>query len=71
MEISKRTNVCGICTSSLWWVPTMTYFILKMNDVISPSKEWIWWIAIPTMFLIWVLLNWKITIKNDKKPSTF
>jgi hypothetical protein len=71
MKLVKRTEVCGFCTASLWWIPTMTYFIMKMNDIISPSKEWVWWVAIPTMFLIWVLLNWKITIKNDKKPSTF
>jgi uncharacterized RDD family membrane protein YckC len=71
MKITKRPEVCGICTASLWWIPTMTYFILKMNDIISSSKEWVWWLAIPIMFLIWVLLNWKITIKNDKKPSTF
>ena len=45
--------------------------MLKMNDIISPSKEWVWWVVIPVMFLIWVLLNWKIKIKNDKKPSTF
>jgi hypothetical protein len=70
MEISKRTNVCGFCTASLWWVPTMTYFFMKMNGF-EFHNEWIWWLAIPTMFLIWVLLNWKITIKNDKKPSTF
>lgn len=71
MKISKRTEVCGICTASLWWIPTMTYFIMKMNDIISPSKEWVWWLAIPTMFLIWVLLNWKIEKTNDKKTSTF
>ena len=71
MKISKRTEVCGICTASLWWVPTMTYFIMKMNDIISSNREWVWWVAIPTMFLIWVLLNWKIEKTNDKKTSTF
>jgi hypothetical protein len=43
---------------------------MKMNGV-EFHNEWIWWLAIPIMFLIWVLLNWKIEIKNDKKPSTF
>ena len=71
MKISKRPEVCGICTASLWWIPTMTYFIMKMNDIISPRKDWIWWDAIPTLFLIWVFLILKIIIKNDKKPSTF
>jgi len=70
MEISKRTNVCGICTASLWWIPTTTYLFMKINGV-EFHNEWIWWLAIPTIFLIWGLLNWKITIKNDKKLSTF
>jgi hypothetical protein len=60
MKLIKRPEVCGICTASLWWIPTMTYFIMKMNGIIAPSKEWVWWVAIPTMFLGWVLLNWKI-----------
>ena len=32
MKISKRTEVCGICTASLWWIARMTYFIMKMNN---------------------------------------
>lgn len=60
MKIVKRTEVCGICTATLWWIPTLTYFNLKMVNTISPSKEWIWWVVIPTMFLIWGLINWKI-----------
>ena len=59
MEIIKRTEVCGICTASLWWIPIMSYFFMKMNGV-KFHKEWIWGVAIPTMFLGWVLLNWKI-----------
>lgn len=60
MKIVKRNEVCGVCTATLWWIPSLTYFNLKMVNIISPSKEWVWWVAIPTMFLIWVLLNWKI-----------
>jgi hypothetical protein len=70
MKIVKREKVCGICTASLWWMPSLTYIIFKMNGV-EFHNEWIWGVAISTMFLIWGLLNWKITIKNDKKPSTF
>jgi hypothetical protein len=71
MKFIKRELACPFCTASLWWIPIMTYFIMKMNNILSPRKEWIWWVVIPTMFLIWVLLNWKIINKNDKKPSTF
>ena len=59
MEFIKKENICGPCTASLWWIPTMSYFFMKMNDV-EFHNEWLWWVAIPTMFLVWVLLNWKI-----------
>ena len=59
MKIIKRTEVCVICTSTLWLIPTMTYVLGKIVGV-TYHREWIWWIAIPTMFLIWGLLNWKI-----------
>jgi hypothetical protein len=66
MKLVKRELGCPICTASLWWVPTITYLIMKINNVISSNREWLWWVAIPTMFLIWVLLNWKIKkIKYD------
>lgn len=66
MKITKRKEVCGICTSSIWWIPTITYLIFKViGDNIKPEREWIWWVAIPTMFLVWVLINYKIKRNND------
>jgi len=64
MRIIKRPEVCAPCTASLWFIPSMTYFIMKMNGIIAPSKEWVWWVGIPVIFLIWVLLNWKIETKK-------
>jgi hypothetical protein len=59
MEIVKRENACPICSSTLWLIPTMSYVVAKIVGV-TYHREWIWWVAIPTMFLIWGLLNWKI-----------
>ena len=59
MKIVKRPEVCGMCTASLWLIPTMSYMFGKSVGV-TYHREWIWWVGIPTMFLIWVLLNWKI-----------
>jgi hypothetical protein len=60
MKITKREEVCGICTSSIWWIPTITYLIFKILGLVNPEREWEWWVGIPTMFLIWGLINWKI-----------
>jgi hypothetical protein len=62
MKVIKRENVCGPCTASLWWIPTMTYFFMKINGIVSFHNEWLWWVTIPIMFLIWVLINWKFKI---------
>jgi hypothetical protein len=44
---------------TLWLIPTMAYIFGKVGGM-TYHNEWIWWVAIPVMFLIWVLLNWKI-----------
>jgi hypothetical protein len=59
MKIVKRETGCAICTSTLWLIPTMSYVVGKIIGM-TYHREWIWWVAIPTMFLIWGLLNWKI-----------
>lgn len=63
VKIVKRENGCAICTSTLWLIPTLTYTIGKVGGFIY-HREWIWWVVIPVMVLIWVLLNWKIETKK-------
>lgn len=60
MQLVKRgfeSQPLGSMT--LWLIPTMTYIFGKVGGI-TYHNEWIWWVAIPIMFLIWVLLNWKI-----------
>ena len=51
--------MCAPCTASLWWIPTISYSIMSINGV-KFQDEWIWWIGISTLILVWGLLNWKI-----------
>jgi hypothetical protein len=46
-------------TISLWLIPTMFYLLQKFLGI-AFHREWVWWVGISTMFLVWVLLNWKI-----------
>lgn len=55
---SLRSNPKGSFT--LWGIPIMTYIIMKVSGTVSFHKEWLWWVAIPTLFVVWVLINWKI-----------
>lgn len=70
MKLVKREEVCAPCTATIWWLPTLTYTLGKFGGA-EYHREWIWWVVLPIVFLIWVLLNWKIEKTNDKKPSTF
>jgi hypothetical protein len=45
---------------TLWAIPSMTYLIMKVRGTVSFHKEWLWWVVIPTLFVVWILINWKI-----------
>ncbi len=59
MKIVKRKKVWVIMSESLFWVPTVTYFYMSINDL-EFRNEWVWWIATPILILVWALLNWTI-----------
>lgn len=63
MRIVKRENGCVICTVNLWLIPTLTYIIGKIVGV-EYHREWVWWVMIPVMILIWMVINWKIKTKK-------
>ena len=60
MKIIKRDFARPLHNLTLWLVPTCVYIGLKAADEISPRKEWIWWVAIPSLVLLWGMINWKI-----------
>lgn len=60
MKIVKREICRPLSTMTLWLIPTFTYTFEKICGIINQNKEWVWWMVIPVMFLIWVSINWKI-----------
>jgi hypothetical protein len=61
MRLVKRGDyVNPLASITIWLIPTFFYTIQKMLRIIIPEREWMWWVMIPTTFIIWVLLNWKI-----------
>jgi hypothetical protein len=60
MKIIKRQYGNPQYNFTMWLIPTLSYIGLKLSGLLNPSKEWVWWVAIPVMFSIWVMLNWKI-----------
>jgi len=60
MKIIKRKSASPIQTMSIFVIPAMTYFIQSSMGIVNPNREWIWWVAIPTMVALWFVVNFKI-----------
>jgi hypothetical protein len=60
MKIIKRKSASPIQTMSIFVIPAMTYFIQSSMGIVNPNREWIWWVAIPTMIALWFVVNFKI-----------
>lgn len=60
MKIVRREYANPLHNFTLWLIPTLFYIVEKSQGIISPNKEWVWWVAIPSLVLIWGLINWKI-----------
>ena len=55
----KRTESDLFKTSQVWVIPLAMYLFLKLSGI-GFYREWLWWITIPIVFVIWLTANWKI-----------
>ena len=60
MRIIKRKFVDPVVTMNLWIIPTLTYTIQKVGGVQFNEYEWVWWIGIPSLIILWFFMNFKI-----------
>lgn len=60
MKITKRKYSSPLNSGVIWFMPTMTYILLSINGAIRPDREYIWFIGLPTLFLFWCFINFKI-----------
>ena len=61
MKIVKRNkHISPISTIPMWIIPTLSYSIQKGVGVQFNEYEYVWWIVIPSMVVLWGLFNWKI-----------
>ena len=59
MQIVRRKGISPFTTMNLWLIPTLTYVLQKSVGAIRPDREWIWFVGLPIVFSIWVLINFK------------
>ncbi len=69
MMIKKRKGSNPIATSNLFLISVITYIFSKAGGVIYNNLEWIWWVAMPLLFIVWFILNFKISRRsaNDRR----
>lgn len=60
MKIKKRFFALPLATINVWMIPTMSYTLGKLFGTEYNESEYVWWIVIPTLFLAWFILNFKI-----------
>lgn len=62
MKIVKRDkNVSAFSSVPGWSIPLSLYLFLKASGIVTFNKyEFMWWILIPAMFIIWLCINFKI-----------
>ena len=60
MKIIKREFAWPVATINIWFIPTLTYTMQKVGNTQFNEFEWLWWVAIPSMFVLWFVINFKI-----------
>jgi len=65
MKIIKRKSASPIQTMSIFVIPAITYFIQDLMGIINPDKEWVWWVGITGMAVLWFVVNFKIKKQDE------
>jgi hypothetical protein len=62
MRITERVGYQSPTgTMTIWLIPTIAYILQKLCGVQFNQYECIWWILIPVFFIVWFILNFKVT----------
>jgi hypothetical protein len=59
MRIVKRKYAQPISTITIVLIPLFTYVLGKAGMLVYNEYEWVWWITIPTLFVLWLVINFK------------
>jgi hypothetical protein len=68
MKIKKKFLTDPIGSSMLWMIPTTAYLTRKLVGGKFNNLEWLWWVTIPSLMVIWFFINFKIE-KDGKKSE--
>jgi hypothetical protein len=64
IKITRRVFSNPIGSMSLWLIPLINYVLIKSITEKNVDREWIIWILLPSLFIIWFFINFKIEKRN-------
>ena len=67
MKITKREWARPGATVMIWAIPTMSYTLQKLAGIQMNSREWLWWIVIPGLVMLWAIINFKVVKDNEQQ----
>lgn len=59
MKIVKRDFANPAASITLWFIPTVAYTIQKLEGMQFNEYEWLWWVSIPALVILWFMINFK------------
>jgi tetrahydromethanopterin S-methyltransferase subunit E len=58
----RKGNITPLSSITLWVIPTLAYLVQKLIGVpFNQQYEFVWGIFIPSMMVLWFIMNFKIT----------
>lgn len=67
MKITKRHWYSSPATTiNIWFIPTLTYLMLKIGGAQFNEYEWMWWTGTPILIIIWFFMNFKLVKNNEQ-----
>ena len=67
IKITKREWARPGASVMIWAIPTMSYTSQKLAGVQMNSCEYLWWILIPGLVMLWAIINFKVVKNNEQQ----
>lgn len=67
IKITKRKLARPVATAIIWAMPLMSYTLLKFVGVQMNTREWLWWAFIPSLVMLWFIMNYKVVKSNEQQ----
>ena len=68
MKIKTNPNFSPLGSSILFVMPSIMYLLLKLAGT-KMHNEWLWYISIPILIVVWFIINFRIVRNNGNNRN--